>query len=40
LFDWKSRWLKGHEYEHILRNCEAYCEKYRLAKLPKKTHPA
>ena len=24
-FDWNNRWLKGHEYEFILKHSEAYC---------------
>ena len=39
MFDWKNRWLKGHEYEFILKNAQAYCEKFGIEKYSKKTHP-
>lgn len=38
-FDWNNRWLKGHEYEFILKNAEAYCVKFGFEKYSKKTHP-
>ena len=38
-FDWGNRWLKGHEYEFILKNSEAYCQKFGFQKFSKKTHP-
>lgn len=39
MFNWKNRWLKGHEYEHILKNVEAYCQKFGIEKYTKKNHP-
>lgn len=40
MFGWKHRWLKGHEYEHILNNVEAYCRKFGIQKYAKKNHPS
>ena len=38
-FDWENRWLKGHEYAHILQNSEAYASNYDFRFYPAKTHP-
>lgn len=38
-FDWEKRWLKGHEYSHILQNMEAYSETYGFRRYEQKTHP-
>ena len=38
-FDWEKRWLKGHEYHHILQNIDLYCETYGFRKYEQKTHP-
>ena len=27
-FDWDRRWLKGHEYIHMLNNVELYCANF------------
>lgn len=40
LFNWKDRWLKGHEYEFILKNVEAYSKKFGIEKYGKKCHPS
>lgn len=38
-FDWEKRWLKGHEYHHILQNIDAYCESFGFGKYDPKCHP-
>lgn len=38
-FDWENRWLKGHEYAHMLKNVERYSQKFGIQKYPPKTHP-
>lgn len=38
-FDWEKRWLKGHEYSHILRNMEAYSQAFGFKRYEQKTHP-
>lgn len=39
-FEWESRWLKGEEYHHILKNIEKYSEYFAFPKFGKKTHPS
>ena len=38
-FEWESRWLKGEEYSHILKNIQKYSEEFSFQVLGKKTHP-
>ena len=38
-FEWESKWLKGEEYFHILKNLEKYSEAFNMQKYPKKSHP-
>ena len=38
-FDWDRRWLKGHEYIHMLKNVDLYCNHFGFQRYPPKTHP-
>jgi hypothetical protein len=38
-YEWEKRWLKGHEYSHILQNMDAYAETFGFRKYEQKTHP-
>ena len=38
-FDWDRRWLKGHEYIHMLTNVDLYCNNFGFQRYPPKTHP-
>ncbi len=38
-FDWEDKWLKGEEYEHILRNLDSYVKAFELDKFQPKMHP-
>jgi hypothetical protein len=38
-FEWEKRWLKGHEYSHILQNMEEYSEVFGFRRYEQKTHP-
>jgi hypothetical protein len=38
-FDWEKRWLKGHEYHHILKNIDAYCKRFGFKQYEPKSHP-
>ena len=37
-FPWEERWCKAHEYEHMLKNINQYCDKFDFKKLD--DHPA
>ena len=38
-FEWETRWLKGEEYYHILKNIKEYSSFYNIPKFSNKTHP-
>lgn len=38
-FEWEKRWLKGHEYHHILANRDAYCSAFGFRRFEQKSHP-
>jgi hypothetical protein len=38
-FEWERRWLKGHEYRHMLMNVDRYCEEFGFRKYEPKSHP-
>lgn len=38
-FDWEDKWLKGEEYEHILRNQDSYVKAFEWEKFQPKMHP-
>ena len=38
-FDWEGKWLRGDQYEHMLKHIDAYSRAFGMEMLPYKTHP-